>query len=54
MEHFRTCALVGGPLYLGAAMPELHHHYFYGDYCVGWVRSAPLQEGSFGQVRDWQ
>ncbi len=53
VEHVRTCALVGGPVYEGSAMPELQGHYFYADFCVGWVRSAPLEDGTFGRVTDW-
>jgi glucose/arabinose dehydrogenase len=33
------CAIIGGYVYRGAAMPELVGHYLYGDYCGGWVRS---------------
>ena len=32
-------AVVGGYAYRGDALPELHGHYLYGDYCGGWVRS---------------
>jgi glucose/arabinose dehydrogenase len=53
VEHERTCALVGGPVYEGSAIPELRGQYFYGDYCVGWVRSAPLDDGQFGEITEW-
>ena len=26
-------------MYRGAALPDLQGHYFYADYCRGWVRS---------------
>ncbi len=55
LPHEGLCALIGGPVYQGAAIPELRGHYFYGDFCVGWVRSAPLRAtGSFGPVRHWR
>lgn len=41
----RSCALVGGPVYRGGAMPELHGTYFFGDYCVGWIRSLRYDSG---------
>ncbi|HSF85808.1 MAG TPA: PQQ-dependent sugar dehydrogenase [Acidimicrobiia bacterium] len=53
VEHLRTCALVGGPVYEGRAIPELRGHYFYGDFCVGWVRSAPLENGTLGRPTEW-
>lgn len=53
VEHVRTCALVGGPVYEGRAIPEVRGWYFYGDFCVGWVRSALLEDGRVGGMRDW-
>ncbi len=29
------CAIIGGPLYRGAALPDWQGVYFYGDYCSG-------------------
>jgi hypothetical protein len=31
--------VIGGYVYRGSAIPELTGHYFYSDYCRGWVRS---------------
>ena len=31
------CAVTGGYVYRGAAMPELEGVYFYGDYCSGYI-----------------
>ena len=53
VEHVRTCAIVGGPVYRGAAIPELHGHYFYADYCVGWVRSLKYEEGAVTEETTW-
>jgi glucose/arabinose dehydrogenase len=54
LPHERLCAIIGGPVYRGTAIPELHGHYVFGDHCVGWVRSAPLLEGTLGPVTDWE
>lgn len=53
VEHVRTCALIGGPVYRGGAIPELHGHYFYADYCVGWVRSFLLVDGAVTDLTSW-
>ena len=51
--HDRACAIIGGPSYQGAAMPELHGQVFYGDFCVGWVRSAAWDGERFGTPMEW-
>lgn len=33
--HGDECAIIGGPVYHGAAFPELEGWYLYGDYCSG-------------------
>lgn len=40
VAHQRSCAVVGGPVYRGRAIPELTGRYLYADFCVGWIRSA--------------
>ncbi len=42
IAHRRACAVVGGPVYRGRAIPELMDHLLYADFCVGWVREAEL------------
>ena len=37
--HGEGCSVTGGYVYRGTAIPELNGHYFYGDFCSGWVRS---------------
>jgi glucose/arabinose dehydrogenase len=54
LERKRICALIGGPVYRGSAIPELYGQYVYGDFCVGWVRSAPIVDGTLGEVTDWE
>ncbi len=38
-EHPDGCSVTGGVVYRGAALPELQGHYFYSDFCGGWIRS---------------
>ncbi|HSF85816.1 MAG TPA: PQQ-dependent sugar dehydrogenase [Acidimicrobiia bacterium] len=47
--HDEGCSVTGGYVYRGSEIPELTGHYFFGDYCSGWVRSlAPS-----GEVIEW-
>jgi glucose/arabinose dehydrogenase len=48
-----TCSITGGPVYRGAALPQLHGHYFYSDYCGGYLRSLLLADGAATELRDW-
>lgn len=47
------CAIVGGSVYRGAAIPELDGHYFYADFCFGWIRSFPVDGGRPGPEERW-
>jgi glucose/arabinose dehydrogenase len=47
--HSEGCSVTGGYVYRGTAMPELHGHYFFADYCTGWLRSVDRD----GAVREW-
>ena len=47
-----TCSITGGIVYRGPSMPQLHGHYFYSDYCGGWLRSFLIGDGSSEQT-DW-
>ncbi len=38
-DHGEGCSVTGGYVYRGSALPELAGHYFYGDFCTGFVRS---------------
>ena len=54
-SHSDGCSVTGGFVYRGTALPELSGHFFYADYCDGWVRSlAPDGETFewFGTNRD--
>jgi hypothetical protein len=39
------CAIIGGYVYRGAAIPELQGQYLFSDLCTGFVRSLSLQNG---------
>ncbi len=38
-DHSEGCSITGGYVYRGRAIPEIDGHYFYGDFCTGFVRS---------------
>lgn len=48
-----TCAVTGGYVYRGLAIPSLQGVYFYSDYCSGWVRSLKYLGGMATDPRDW-
>jgi hypothetical protein len=48
-----TCSITGGVVYRGAAVPELTGHYFYSDYCGGWLRSFAFDGVGASQQQDW-
>lgn len=47
------CAVTGGYVYRGAAIPEMVGHYFYADWCAGWVRSFLFDGENVTLPRDW-
>jgi len=48
-----ACAVTGGYVYRGSAMPALQGTYFYGDFCAGFVRSFRHQDGQATQRTEW-
>ena len=54
LDRDTSCAIIGGPVYRGTAIPELHGHFVFADYCRGWIRSMPLVDGELGQMVDWE
>jgi glucose/arabinose dehydrogenase len=38
-DHDQGCSITGGFVYRGTAVPAIAGHYFYADYCSGFVRS---------------
>jgi len=52
-DHGQGCSVTGGYVYRGSAIPALQGHYFYADYCGGWVRSFRLVNGAPSDQADW-
>ncbi len=50
--HAEGCSITGGVVYRGSAIPELDGHYFYGDFCKGFVRSFRYT-GGVADARQW-
>jgi glucose/arabinose dehydrogenase len=52
--HEDSCAVVGGVVYRGEAIPHLLGHYFYTDFCNGRIRSFRYNaRGRIVGRRDW-
>ncbi len=47
------CAITGGYVYRGSAIPDLSGQYFYGDFCSGEVFSFVYEDGKAIDQRDW-
>jgi glucose/arabinose dehydrogenase len=52
-DHRLGCSITGGFVYRGAAVPALQGHYFYSDYCRGFVRSFRLEDGDAVDQYQW-
>jgi glucose/arabinose dehydrogenase len=52
-DHGDGCSITGGFVYRGAAIPALQGHYFYSDFCRGWVRSFRFENGSVADQFQW-
>ena len=52
-SHDEGCSITGGLIYRGAAMPDLHGHYFFSDYCTGFLRSFRYSAGAVIEVKGW-
>jgi glucose/arabinose dehydrogenase len=48
-----ACAITGGYVYRGAAIPALQGRYFYSDYCSGFVRSFRFTHDQAIERIDW-
>jgi glucose/arabinose dehydrogenase len=52
-DHTQGCAVTGGYVYRGSAIPELQGTYFYADFCFHWVRSFRYANGAPTSATDW-
>lgn len=48
-----TCSVTGGYVYRGSAIPDIRGHYFYSDYCAGFLRSFRYSNGAVVDQKDW-
>ena len=51
--HDEGCSVIGGVVYRGTQIPELTGHYFFSDWCDGWIRSFRMDDGETGDVKEW-
>lgn len=52
--HNDGCSITGGFVYRGSAIPALRGHYFYSDYCTGFLRSFRYANGAATDMREWK
>ena len=52
-DHSQGCSITGGYVYRGSRIPALRGHYFYSDYCQGWIRSFRYGGGQAVDRREW-
>jgi glucose/arabinose dehydrogenase len=52
-NHDDGCSITGGFVYRGAAIPALQGHYFYSDFCSGFVRSFRFENGTAVDQLQW-
>ncbi|HXG72946.1 MAG TPA: PQQ-dependent sugar dehydrogenase [Gemmatimonadaceae bacterium] len=48
-----SCSVIGGFVYRGRKLPAIQGHYFYSDYCSGWLRSFRFAGGTVRDRREW-
>jgi glucose/arabinose dehydrogenase len=51
--HKEGCAIVGGAVYRGKELSSIRGHYFYGDWCLGFIRSFRYHNGKAVDKRQW-
>lgn len=51
--HADGCSITGGYVYRGTALPEIQGHYFYSDFCTGFLRSFRASGGQATDRRQW-
>jgi glucose/arabinose dehydrogenase len=51
--HGSGCAVTGGYVYRGSAIPAIQGMYFYSDYCTGFVRSFRFTGSGITESFEW-
>lgn len=51
-DHTQGCAVTGGFVYRGCALPDLHGSYFFADYCTAFVRTFEMVGGAVQNLTD--
>jgi glucose/arabinose dehydrogenase len=52
--HDQGCSVIGGYVYRGSALAGLAGHYFYSDWCRGWLRSFRVDgAGAVTEHTEW-
>jgi glucose/arabinose dehydrogenase len=51
--HAEGCSVTGGHVYRGDLLTGLQGHYFYSDYCTGFLRSFRLAGGGATDHEEW-
>ena len=51
--HTDGCSITGGYVYRGSAIPGIRGHYFYSDYCSGFLKSFRYLNGTAVDQKDW-
>jgi glucose/arabinose dehydrogenase len=52
-SHNDGCSVTGGYVYRGSRIPGIVGHYFYSDFCTGFLKSFKLVNGSATDHRTW-
>jgi Ca2+-binding RTX toxin-like protein len=47
------CSVIGGYVYRGSVIPELHGRYLYGDFCSGFLRSFRFSGSAALEQTEW-
>jgi glucose/arabinose dehydrogenase len=47
------CSITGGLVYRGRRLTAIYGHYFYADYCRGWIRSFRYTGGQAVDLQSW-
>lgn len=51
--HGEGCSVTGGFVYRGSALPEVVGHYFYSDFCTGFLRSFRFDGANATERTEW-